>query len=774
MTQSARQHLADLLSGVGGPQAFSAQRTAPVGDLQLEVRGVGPLRLPVSQRQAKELCLLARPARYGRGEQTLVDRSVRDTWEIPLSRVRIDKRRWDRTLRPALERLGADLGLPPGRSLRAELHSMLVYAPGQFFVRHQDSEKADDMVGSLVVSLPSNVSGGGLEVQHHGERATYRGSKTSLSFVAFYSDCRHEVKPVTSGYRVVLTYNLRLQGTPVTQPVPADPELVARLARHLDEHFASGARPDRLVYLLDHEYTPRGLDWARLKGVDASRAELLRAAAPVAGCEIAAALADVHETWSAYGPERRRSWSNRSRRGGWYDDDDEEEEEEGDYELQELIESEITLEGWVDPSGGRLETVARSVGGDEVCSTTGSEDLEPYASEYEGYMGNWGNTLDRWYHRGAVVLWPRSRDFAIRAEASPTWALDALLARLRTGDLVGAQEQAATLAPIWARAVRAVEAPGVFGTALATAALLEEPALAVMLLGPFRLEMLTAARAAAMCTLVERYGTSWVETLVEAWSAHRRVSSTTDALRWIASLPGLCRALHGAGEGGSEGARVLCADAWRWLGALIGSDRAHPTPSRRVALLSARQAPLGALVEAAALVGAADVCAAAVSLLGEDDDDMVRLATGVLRAIPPTRWPSTGLDEVAAHVATAVESRLARPIRARDDWSIELPAGCRCALCAQLEAFCADRTETACAWPLAEDRRKHLHRRIEVSELPLNHETRRRGRPYTLVLVKTNELFERERRQRRRDRADLRWLTKCRAIAAARGRSSQS
>jgi hypothetical protein len=48
----------------------------------------------VTQAQAKRLCAVARPARYGRGEQTLLDRRVRDTWEVPLSRVKIDKRRW--------------------------------------------------------------------------------------------------------------------------------------------------------------------------------------------------------------------------------------------------------------------------------------------------------------------------------------------------------------------------------------------------------------------------------------------------------------------------------------------------------------------------------------------------------------------------------------------------------------------------------------------------------------------------------------------------------
>ena len=73
------------------------------------------------------------------------------------------------------------------------------------------------MVGTLVVSLPSAHTGGELIVEHGGESVTYRTSKQDLSFVAFYADCRHEVKPVTSGYRVTLTFNLLADGEADTQ-----------------------------------------------------------------------------------------------------------------------------------------------------------------------------------------------------------------------------------------------------------------------------------------------------------------------------------------------------------------------------------------------------------------------------------------------------------------------------------------------------------------------------------------------------------------------------
>lgn len=166
---------------------------------------------------------------------------------------------------------------PEGRaSFRARVRA------GQFFVPHQDSEKDDAMVGSLVVTLPSSFKGGALVVEHGGEVATYRSSKQSLSFVAFYSDCRHQVRPVTSGCRIVLTYNLILQVETASAPV-TDGQTVDAVARCLDEHFTAplppprwgtdvpGDPPSRLVYLLDHEYTARGVSWARLKGSDATR-----------------------------------------------------------------------------------------------------------------------------------------------------------------------------------------------------------------------------------------------------------------------------------------------------------------------------------------------------------------------------------------------------------------------------------------------------------------------------------------------------------------------
>jgi hypothetical protein len=167
------------------------------------------------------------------------------------------------------------------------------------------------------------------------------------------------------------------------------------------------------------------------------------------------------------------------------------------------------------------------------------------------------------------------------------------------------------------------------------------------------------------------------------------------------------------------------------------------------------------MLEGASLVDATGLRDDAVRLLWRDGD-LLACAIAALRATPASHWSAAGLDVVATHCSAALEARLARPARASHDWSIELPRGCTCELCDDLRAFLEDPTQTTLEWPLAKDRRAHVHRRIDTAELTVRHQTRRVGRPYTLELTKTDALFERETQQRRRNEKDLAWLERSR------------
>ena len=84
---AARDRLARTLRG-DAKTAFSVELTAKMDDLRLEVEGFGVVKFPVTPTRARKLLSLGRSARFGRGEETLTDADVRDTWEIPKHLVR--------------------------------------------------------------------------------------------------------------------------------------------------------------------------------------------------------------------------------------------------------------------------------------------------------------------------------------------------------------------------------------------------------------------------------------------------------------------------------------------------------------------------------------------------------------------------------------------------------------------------------------------------------------------------------------------------------------
>jgi len=747
MGTAARDRLAHLLAGDQAARSDTAMLRLPGDALKLHVADVGPVTLPVRAAQAKRLIAVARPALFGHGEETLSDRSVRDTWKLTPDQVILKGASWDAHLNAALARFRDDLSLPASSSLRAELHSLLVYGKGQFFLPHQDSEKHDDMVATLVVSLPSVHSGGELAVDDGGTERTYRGSRDDLVLVAFYADRRHEVRPVRSGYRVTLTFNLMLTGPTST----SDAGPVELAALRLTEHFTSRAssryggrdlgEPTRLAFLLDHEYTQAGLRSNLFKGADAERVTVLREAAEQAGCETALALAEIKETWDAL--PAGESW----RSGGWddeYDDPGDDPEDDSAYDLNELIDGDITLGWWISPDGSGAETINLHLGDHEVCAVTPSRSLTPYNSEYEGYMGNYGNTVDRWYRRAAVVVWPKEKSFAARAEAGSAWALRTLLNRIDVGDLKGARSDATSLEPFWLH-IEAHALPA----ALEVAAGLRDPRAARVVLAPFHLEMLTADHAPLLAAVARVYGDPWVQDLIGSWDSARR-SVGMERTIWVGdtllSLSQVLRESEAAPLADHVGDRV-----WRWLSGRVDTWVRHDHTDRRRSNLAELGRPLARLLEAVSDESGASITKA----LRAADYNVAELLVPALRAHrPPSR---------AAVVAIAQDcsDRLTRlvdsPVRAEDDWSIEW-TGCGCGECLRLETFLGSRSERTHEWPLAKSGRQHVHRQIDDAGLPVRHTTRRQGRPFTLTLEKTEALFQQDQDTRQQAKRDLDWV----------------
>ncbi|MCB5364776.1 2OG-Fe(II) oxygenase [Pusillimonas sp. CC-YST705] len=758
-TESIAQQLATL-----GTSSTFATRFAIAADPHLHVDNVGDIPLPITLQTAHRLCAAAQPAHHGYKDQTRLDPRVRDTWEIPAERLRFTSPEWTAVLNRALLRIGHELGVPSPDSLRVDLHNLLIYAPGQFFAVHQDSEKTDGMLGTLVITLPSSFTGGEFVVSHQGQTVCARGSQNRLGMMAFYADCHHEVRPVKQGYRVVLTYNLIAPGATRTSELPQ--QAVTALASELHRVWQTPAPPrwdgdthteppDRLVYLLDHQYTPSGLSWQRLKGVDAQRAAALQAAARQLDAEIFLTLADVHETWSAEDDYQQH---------GYWSDEQEDEDNGFDHNedhpaLGDLINSEVELRHWLAPDGSKREEISFA-SETELCMNRLSVDCAPFQSEHEGYMGNYGNTVDRWYHRAAVVLWPRERNFVIRARQAPDWAIAQIAEWLNAGDTIQAETRAHSLLSFWEQARSVADSDVLFTATLPVAARLDDAGIAAGLLSPFALSQLTAQQAPWLWQLLERHGQAWCAERFQQWAETHQPD--TRQLAWMAQeLPALAQSSCTSSDTVALLARLV-QQRWGWLRQYIAQVQKYHQRSTRVSALVETSAAWLGLLRASQVTGCSTLTEQIIAMLRTNDIPLEVPLQVLHQAQKIKNLEGLHLSVLHSHCTHVLETCLAKPRRNATDWSITPPSehGGRGLddLAAPLLAFLASPQQQRLEWPLAQARRQLIHQFIDHHELPIRHETRRTGRPYTLVLEKTLALFERDTADRQQWKKDLAWL----------------
>jgi hypothetical protein len=720
---------------------------------------VGRLGFPITPRLAQKLRAVARPAPFGLRDRTLHDRSVRDTWELARSRVKIGARSWKPVLTRCLRTVRSDLELPNECELEAVFDKLLLYEGGQFFKPHQDSEKSDEMVGTLVVILPSTYSGGVVTVEHRDEKKIFRrieSQASELSLLAFYADCQHTVSPIKSGVRVALTYQLRLGASTSVPSLSIPGEVIERLTAGVREHFSvpvalrygqsEPAPAERLVYLLDHEYTQRSLSWTGLKNGDRARVAALRTAAERLDCECFLTLAEVHEMWlcedeCADGRYGRRRWG--------YEEEEEIASVSEEPELTDLQDWEIELTHWLDAAGTPIAALVGAVSAEELHFTKPSHEMNPFKSQHEGYQGNYGNTADRWYHRAAFVMWPRANTFVLRAQVSPQWALDELAAMPRA-ETLELESRVKALVPRWRSTAGNVSEARFFSKLIKLAMRIDDRALAhewLLPLGMHRLASQTRRRDFA--ALVDKHGLAWAKELCTAWfhKHHWQTPAWAPLLEPIcaelsASKSGPCKALaNWLLETELEVARTRCVAALRmrkpWLDLDAYADEVHH---------------LAHVFAAAVAISAPAVIEETSSLLlseqGARTSFLVQLVQACALRSAEFRDQLQG-SRLHREFTKRTGALLRAPARPQSDWRISYSLDCACDDCAELSLFLGSN-RTAYDWPLNQGRRQHIHGVIDSAKLPVQHTTRREGSPYVLQLRKDGSLFSRERAYRAR------------------------
>ncbi len=736
--------LLDSLRSVERPGDFCVGGIRSALMPAIDVDGVGRIAFPLLPAQAEELVAIAEAAPYGRGEETLVDRDVRRTWQVDSARVRIGGRHWEKTL----GELVADVALGLGVSgpLAADFYKLLVYDAGSFFVDHRDTEKVPGMFATMVLVLPSTHAGGELVVKHAGREAAldlHPEDPSEIGFAAFYADCVHEVRPVTTGYRLTLVYNLRFldKNRPLKAPDYRGEQL--RVAETLRKWTGAEDEPDKLILPLEHAYTPAELSFGALKGADAGAASVLIKAAAEADCDLHLALVSIEESGSA-------EQTGYSGRRGWGRDADDEE-----FEVAEVFDRTLILSEWRRPDGGEAGFDNFPFTEDELCPPDAFQDLEPDEEHFQEATGNEGASFERTYRRAGLVLWPAARRLAVLNQAglgATLPHLEDLTARWETGGASiqsplwrEADELSGHMLRSWPRSSWRRDDDAGAGRMLDLLTRLGNVKRIDQFLAELSAEGHYAAsdngaivRAAAL--LPPARATELLVGIVRR-NAPAHLSACGDLLlRFVAAPMG---ALVDLGQIGAALIEAMPGDPARREEANPWTRPTSVRPGFVVDLLAATSR-----IDAALAARAIEPLLAWPKTYGPDDV-LTPAALALAKLAKSKSWPAAAQLREAS--LEHLRRRIALPLEAPRDWTRANPLKCTCADCRALGAFLVAPDEQHWRLKAVQDRRIHVEQNIRSAACDLDLTTERRGSPHTLVAAKNEASYRRRAEQRRQD-----------------------
>ena len=264
-----------------------------------------------------------------------------------------------------------------------------------------------------------------------------------MHYTAHYADLEHEIKPVTSGYRLALVYSLcsgqkiddMIQSYKTTETFK---DCLNKLSE-LKKPFAIS---------LDHQYTHESLSNSgalALKGVDTERYNFLRAASmrlsndnQLCFCIVKANL-KIEQTgpddYESSSSRKQNFWGNRS----YYKDSakakltavEEEEYETDDDEGNSKCK---TIDNWYDLDGKPILDDRFQVSVDffskifDISNESEEDKINSWmlVDHDVDYTGNAGTTITTKYDKYLLAFWPKKLQFKIMSKFSTDKAIDSL------------------------------------------------------------------------------------------------------------------------------------------------------------------------------------------------------------------------------------------------------------------------------------------------------------------------------------------------------------
>jgi hypothetical protein len=720
-------------------------------DPGIELAGVGPVSVPLRRGMKRSLIHLCRIAPYGKGTETLVDTNVRNTFELDPTKFRLSDA-WNAAVASATSTIAQQLGLPT-EQLEAKLYKLLVYERGGFFLPHRDSEKHDRMVASMIVVLPNPFEGGALVVRHGSAEQKFTFDEAAagkaVCYAAFFADCEHEVERVTRGTRICLAYNLVLKPNHVRSrdalksPAPAD-----QLADTISSWVTT--QPGKpLVFALEHHYTQRGLSLDLLKGADRHLAQLVVPAAENANCMVHLSQVSRHLLQFADDGSFARGY----RRGY--------QARRGPIEIGEAYEDDLSGTEWTDLRGKKQRWGAIPFDLAAIVSAVPIDDWKPTSEEFEGYTGNAGNTLDRWYHRSAIVVWHRDHHFDVIASSGAVDCIPmfcSMAAKLAKAKHPGESRHDCVR---FARAIieRWPQCPFARDPSEKNPLWEEFQEHVLLLHDRETIAMFLSVAAARDVTLKldkfivkachefgwGAFADELTRLVVAQPQKHGPMQMPVRDIEWLSAY--CCDKTADPGKSALAG--KLCAAA---VGRFCDQRPARPShyPWHGQRGASEKESSLPLLVKALVASARDEDLLRVIRFVRESPDEfrLDKCQVPALKSLIP--WALKRVGSLHPHLASwldAVREELQLAIAEKpqppSDWARPANVKCNCRYCAQLNNFLADPTSELGRIPAREDARYHLVDMIRGHQCDVEHKLERTGSPYSLVLKKTTGSFKR-------------------------------
>ncbi|KAH0557177.1 hypothetical protein GP486_005034, partial [Trichoglossum hirsutum] len=395
----------------------------------LFIKGIGAIDLPLSERDA-HVIIRASLQNIGDG---WAKASVRRIKELDPEQFELRGLEWQQTVKDVVSRIALDMGATTS-AIKAEPHKLLLYTRGALLrpreyhfqsncVELQDARLCSPgdtprVFGCLEICLPSKHEGGDLHITHEGRTMVLETAKPSqfrYSYMAWYAAVSYEVKPVTSGYRFMLIYNLSYVASSIPQPISSlhsvDLELQNVFALWNNSIKRGDVYPKKLAYILDRRYDNDNMGLAQLKGRDNLRVcRLEKVCSKADFCLYLASLVrtvrgccdeDEHDAYGYGNAFGGHAYFGHSTSGECKVDNG-----TSFHEITEVYEETVELKRVVCLDGSEVATDVRIEGRDiaQPNSFAGGPDKEDYSDS----AGCGVVTATHYYNRTVILLVPRA------------------------------------------------------------------------------------------------------------------------------------------------------------------------------------------------------------------------------------------------------------------------------------------------------------------------------------------------------------------------------